>query len=210
MPGDDPVLNLGGSAVAVAAAQAGMSAQQAKTRTGTGVDDGLPGFWVPDGAPFIATLILTLAPNRTYGIRFIAPRSALITKLGFALNAAATVDDSCEVAILSGDLTKILGTTQNGNGRLNLTPRNVSLNLQTPFKVLGGQVCYAVFASGAVGGTAAKVVGTSIDSTANIGAMFGAAAGLLEQGFINSGPPISVPLSLGGGISQAPLIALLE
>ena len=78
-----------------------------------------------------------------------------ITKIGFCVVVAASVNDACDAGIFSGDGAILLGSAGSTLGKLNGAVGMQTLTLQAPVSLVAGQVYYAAWA-GAVGGTSVQ------------------------------------------------------
>jgi hypothetical protein len=173
--------------------------------TAAGLDTGQPGLWVLY-PPINASGGLTA--NRAYMTRFMCPRAMTITKIAFCLTTAATADDPCDVGIYSptNPLTRLVSAgSQSGLLNSALGVKQVTI---TPISLTAGQVYYAAFAVGAIGGTSAQIVMNAMNSS--FMAAFGSVPPNLEQTFNNTSFPLPASLASGGGITSAPAYALLQ
>ena len=194
---------------------------QAPYRTGTdiqgggsgadvGIDSLQPGLWVPAGAPFVQQLSLGLGVvNRGYFCRFVCPRALSISKISFVLNVAATADDPCQAGIYSADGSTLLGASAQLTGLLNSATGPKQASLLAPAQLSPNTLYYAVLSTGAVGGTAAQVVATSMSGF--MPAAFGTTVPFLEQSVRDNVFPL--PASVTAGFSQnagaVPIMGLL-
>lgn len=174
-----------------------------------GLDTLQPGLWVPAIAPYCMQQASAVAANFARGVRFVAPKSMTITKVGICLTVAATVDDPVDVGIYqwagSGQAINRLGSTGALNGILNAAPGNKILNLLAPVALVGGQVYYAAAGCGTVGGTAAQLAGVA----SSCGTLFGSSVPLMEM-ITMGGFPLPASYPTPGAPGSAPIIALLQ
>jgi hypothetical protein len=205
MSGSDPAVEAGVAAGQQAAAL-GRNQIQAASAVGQGYDAGQPGFYAPPDIPWVPGTGTAGVVNRAYIVRFIAPSSRRITKIAFQIIVAATTDDPCDVGIFSGDLQTMLGSSGATSGQLNSVGVK-TVNLLAGVSLLGGQVYYAAFAYGPVGGTAASIYMTALNGGQSL---FGTGAPNIEQTFSNSKYPLSAPFVVAGNISGCPMLALLQ
>lgn len=175
-----------------------------------GLDTLQPGLWVPAIAPYCMQQASAVAANFARGVRFVAPKSMTITKVGICLTVAATADDPLDVGIFKpqgggSQAINLLGSTGALNGILNGALGNKILNLTAPVGLVGGQVYYAAAGCGAVGGTVAQLLGTA----SSCGTLFGTSVPFMEMITIPAFPlPASYPTP--GAPGSAPIIALLQ
>jgi hypothetical protein len=172
-----------------------------------GVDAAQAGFWAPALGPYANQGPGGLAGSRCYFVRAVCPVSQTISKVGFSVVAAATADDPCDVGVYDAAGNK-LGSSGSTTGRLNSTGAK-TVNLLTPVAVVAGQVYYAAFGSGPLGGTAAQLTMATINF--NLGYMFGSGAGQQEQPGVNGTFPL--PASMGAtpsSLGSCPILALMQ
>ena len=176
-----------------------------------GVDSLQAGLWVPPGAPFCGQAAPGLVPNRAMLMRFPCPRSMSISKIAFFIVAAATADDPCDVGIYDSAANPVnrLGSSGSVLGQLNSTGMK-QVSLTAPVALVQGQIYYAAFAVGAIGGTGAIYQGTQTDITGGGRVvMFGTVPPYLEHGYNATGHPLPATLAIGA-IGNAPIMALLQ
>jgi hypothetical protein len=173
-----------------------------------GVDSLQPGLWVPAGAPACCQILLTPLANRAYVARFVCPRSLTVSKITFCVAAVATANDACDAGIYNADGTVLLGSAGSTLGKLNATPVPQFLNLLAPVSLVAGQVYYAAWAQGAVGGTAAQLVATTM--TYYQANAFGTTLPLVEQALKDVAFPLAA--GIGSGLAafgnSTPIMAL--
>jgi len=176
-----------------------------------GVDNLQAGLWVPPGAPFVGQGAALLTANRGYIIRFACPKSQTITKIAFFVTTAASADDPCDVGIYDalGSPLNRLGSSGSVSGLLNSTGlKQASLSAGVP--LVQGQVYYAAFSAGPVGGTAGGLQVTA-PANAQVFTLFGNTSPLIEQSWTAAGFPLPATFSvLSGAITNAPILALLQ
>lgn len=172
-----------------------------------GVDVGQAGFYIPTLGPFAFQASNFLVANRGYFCRFACPKTLTVSKLSFVVNAAATADDPCDVGIFNQAGTVLLGSSGSASGRLNSTGVK-QVNLQAPVSLVAGQVYYAAFAYGPVGGTAAQIITTNAMLNSFTG-MFGPGQGTAEGEFASNAFPLVAPIVPGGPYATIPIMALM-
>jgi len=171
-----------------------------------GVDSLQAGLWVPAGAPQCAQGALAITPNRMYAVRFVCPRSMTITKIGFCVVVAASVNDACDAGIFSGDGAILLGSAGSTLGKLNGAVGMQTLTLQAPVSLVAGQVYYAAWA-GAVGGTSVQTAQFIVPAVLDL--PFGTAPPNIEAAMKDPGIPIVAPMGVSTtGVGQGPILAL--
>jgi len=169
---------------------------------------GQAGFWAPALGPYASQLASGLAGSRCYFCRVVCPVSQTISKIGFSVTAAATADDPCDVGIYDAAGNK-LGSSGSTTGRLNSTGVK-TVNLLAPVAVVAGQVYYAAFGSGPLGGTAAQVAMLSMASF-NLSLGFGALVGQRETpGAIGVFPLPATLAAITGDLAGIPIMALMQ
>jgi hypothetical protein len=175
----------------------------------SGVDSKQAGLWVPPGAPFVYQASVGVTANRGYVVRFPAPRSMSITKIAFFVVTAASLDDPCDVAIYdSASPLNRLGSSGSVSGLLNSTGLKQPA-LSAPVALVAGQIYYAAFGAGPIGGTAAQLQMT-MAANSIIFQLFGASAPLIEQSWAAAGFPLPATFGTQGVITSAPILALLQ
>ena len=173
-----------------------------------GIDSKQAGLWVPPGAPYVATGAgPALTANRGLATRFVCPRSMTITKVSFFVITAATADDPCDVGIYDANGVR-LSSSGSKSGLLNSTGAKQAA-LAAPVALIQGQVYYAAFACGAVGGTAANVQSSGVTGSSYLASMFGTTPPFLEWMFNSSYFPLPANFANAGNINQVPIYALL-
>lgn len=131
-----------------------------------------------------------------------------ITKMTFFVATAATADDPCDVGIYdSASPLNRLGSSGSISGLLNSTGlKQVSLAAGVP--LVAGQVYYAAFVYGPVGGTVAQLqVNAGISG---ITTLFGSASPNIESFFNNASFPLPPTLTVLAAAINAPIMALLQ
>jgi hypothetical protein len=169
-----------------------------------GVDTSQAGFWAPALGPFAQQATGVVVASRCYYCRTVCPVSQTITKIGFAVNTAATADDPCDVGIYAADATR-LGSSGSTLGQLNSTGVK-QVALSAPITLIKGTVYYAAFASGPVGGTAAAVWMDNIGGLSNL---FGGGYAEAEH-FWQPAFPLPALATSSGSIGNVPLLALVR
>lgn len=152
---------------------------------------------------------IVVTASRGYIARFTPSRPMTITSISFVLTTASSTDDACDVGIFSGDLATKLVSAGATSGKLNGT-----LGLQTipvtATTLAAGQVYYAAFSIGTIGGTVPQFAMSSFAST-GMAVAFGATAGLIEQGHQSSAHPLAAPFTpVSTGIASVPILILRE
>lgn len=176
-----------------------------------GLDRQQAGMYVPGDVPWIQTASVALTASRMHVVRFIAASTMTISKISFLLTVAAGANDNCDVGVFSSDGVTLLGSAGSTAGKLNASPNTVqTCNMQSNFTVRQGKVYYGAFSSGTQGGTAASVAMTSMAAGSSLCAMFGSTVGIIEQSFQASVFPIAAPLTVGGGITNCPVLILQQ
>lgn len=159
-----------------------------------------PGF----GGSFSAVAI---GANLAYAGRFVPSRDMTITQLSFALGTAAGANDNCDVGLYDSALN-LLGSAGSTAGKLNAGANSAkTLALTAPVNLTAGEIYYAAFAVGALGGSAATVGFLSLGVG---GVLFGSGAGVIETLFKAASFPLPASLagfSVGG---SSPVIAVRE
>lgn len=187
--------------------QTGTDIQGGGSGAGVGIDSLQAGLWVPAGAPFVGQALYNLAgSNLGLYVRFVCPRTMTISKISFGVQVAASADDACDVGILSGDGATLLSSSGSTLGKLNVGG-SPFVNLQAAVQLVQGQIYYAGFAWGAVGGTPAQVAFARVDGGGFLNSAFGTTPPLPENGY-KSGFPISAGLPLLFNVAQVPILAL--
>lgn len=118
-----------------------------------GVDFGQAGFYVPALAPLMIYGAAAISA-RAWFWRFVCPRTATISKVGFGVVTGATVDDPVDVGIYDSTLATLLSSSGSRSGLLNSAGQKV-VPLAAPVQLVEEQVYYAALSCGAIGGTAA-------------------------------------------------------
>lgn len=180
-----------------------------------GTDHVQAGFYAPALGPFAFQRAVTPVANRAYLIRVVCPRSMTISKLGFVVQVAATADDPCDVGIYAANGTSLLGSAGSTLGRLNATGVK-TVNLLAPIPLTQGQVYYAAFAHGAIGGTAAQLVVTDLVGLASsytLARMFGGGPSQTDQNAYNTAFPLVDGFAGAtnlGAANACPILALMQ
>jgi hypothetical protein len=174
-----------------------------------GVDVGQLGFWAPSLGLYSGQLTGNFSgANQARMVRVVCPLSQTISKIGFGVVNAATVDDPCDVGIYdaAGNLLRSSGSTL---GKLNTTGAK-TVPLTAPIALVAGAVYYAAMAYGTIGGTSAGITMTSPPASGAT-TMFGNAYGPSEQWLLSSGGfPLPNPLVGGGAVVNCPILALMQ
>jgi hypothetical protein len=210
MAGSDPAVEAGVAAGQQAAAL-GRSQIQAATTVGQGYDAGQLGVYAPfGGAMGTPQANQLLVASQARFSRFVMPRTMPISKLNFYVAAAATNDDPVDVGIYAASGPPLARLASSGSVGGKLTAVGVqSVNLPAPIFLIAGQIYYAAFVCGPVGGTAAQVTMGSMITGALAG-LPGAVVPTLEQGFTNGAFPLPASLSIGGQLNAMPLLFLAQ
>src|SRR5580765_8003972 len=116
-----------------------------------GVDSGQLGFYAPALAPFANQATVAMS-NRAFFWRVVCPLSQTISKIGFSVVNAASVDDQCDVGIYNAACSQLLGSSGATSGKLTTTGAKTD-PLLTPVALVAGQVYYAALSFGVIGGT---------------------------------------------------------
>jgi len=173
-----------------------------------GIDGKQAGLWVPPGAPFCFQGAVTAIANRGSMTRFPCPRSMTITKIAFFVTNAASVDDSVDVGLYSGDANPVvlLGSSGSKNGLLNSTGLK-TVPLSAPVSLVQGRIYYAALGQSTPGGTSAAVQGLAANQS--LTTMFGSTPPTAECGFTTTGFPLPASVSIAP-VSSFPIFALLQ
>jgi hypothetical protein len=131
----------------------------------------------------------------------------VITKMSFGVQTIASVDDHVDLGVYDALTMARLGSTGDTAGLLiGATGRKV-VNLAAAVQLIAGQVYYAAFAMGAIGGTAATLVCTNLPNGQQ---MFGPTNPFIEQSFAGSAFPLPASLSTSGSIASCPFLGMLQ
>lgn len=142
--------------------------------------------------------------NRAYLARFTVDGDVTVSQISFNVTTAATNDDACDVGIYSaayGRLVSAGATT----GKLNVT--GVQTVTFTPTTLLAGQIYYAAFSIGTIGGTGPTLSCTSIANT-GYADLLGSTAGLRQQSFQGTAHPLPSTHTSGGALNAVPYMAV--
>jgi hypothetical protein len=153
----------------------------------------------------VATLALNSA--RAYYLRFVPHRQMTITLAAFAVTTASGTDDPCDVAIYDSTLANRLANVGATTGKLNTTGIK-TMTFASALTLTPATVYFVAFGATST----ATLAAVNLNSNNNAG-LFGTSAPQAECLFLNSGYStglIAGPISPGGVISGAPLIALRE
>lgn len=141
-------------------------------------DLGQPGITAPMLALGAYTNV-TMVANQAYLARFVPSRNMTIAKISFILSTAAGADDAVDVGIFSSDLTTLLVSKGATTGVLNTAAGRKEITVAST-ALVAGTVYYAALSCGTLGGTAAVIQGTAIN-TANNAILFGSAVPNITQ-----------------------------
>lgn len=169
-------------------------------------DNGWKGIVAPSWPTATSTLLLIA--NKAYFARFVPSRQMTITLLSFVTTNAATNDDACDVGLYSASFVR-LGSAGATSGKLNATAGVQTVNLSTSVTLQPGQIYYAGFSCGAVGGTAATVAVAATSGT-NVAGLFGTASGVIPMTFQLTAHPLPDPAVQAGAILSVPLLGVRE
>lgn len=176
-------------------------------RTSLGRENGQPGIIAPGSRGWSYTSQLQVA-NRGYIMRVAPSRDIAMTLIAFSVLTPATNDDPVAVAIFDATLATVLATSGAVTGKANVSGvRTVPL----AYTLTAGTVYYASFTYGAVGGTAATLLGANFNSS-SAGYLFGqsAATGLEFDASNTRHPPTAPWGSITAATSGCPVLALRE
>lgn len=138
--------------------------------------NGQPGMIAPSGMGWFPS-VLTLVANQGRISRFVPSEDMLVRAIGFAVSTAAGADDPCDVALYDATGARIAASAIT-NGKLNsIGPKEVLL--AAPTQIKAGNTYYGEMGCGAIGGTAAVVMGATPGALA-AAQLFGATIGLVE------------------------------
>lgn len=156
----------------------------------------------------VSTLTPTATPNRLWASRFSPSRAMAVTKLAVVTTVAATNDDPCAVAIYDSTATRV-ATSGAVSGKMNAAAGVQEISLTATYVLSPGQVYYAAFSYGTVGGTAATLITVNY-SSALVNGIFGTSPPQREAGVQDTAhvPPVG-PLSLVSGANVI-LLAVRE
>jgi hypothetical protein len=205
MAGSDPAVEAGVAAGQQASAL-GRGQMQKLSQTGQSADLGQLGLYAPSIEPAGTGTQLALTANRAHVVRLLCPRSMTVKQMSFAVGVAASVDDQVDLGIYTANLQTMLAGTGPVSGQLLATGRKV-VNLLAPINLVAGSVYYLALAHGPIGGTAAQLAVTAINPSYQ---PFGGGAGQFEQGFANGAFPLPAPLPAASGITNCPVLAVLQ
>jgi len=139
-------------------------------------------------------------------IRLVAPKTVSVSKYRFLVTTAAGADDPCDAGIYNSDLSVLLGSSGPTSGKLNAAAVQ-TLNFQAPITLVAGQIYHVGFSQGALGGTAAQVLGTNNPFYLNN--VFGPTAPYWEQSSATCYPLTTPVPSPGTGTNSGPVAALM-
>ncbi len=149
-----------------------------------------------------------IVANRAIWVRWVAPRDMIVTKIAFGVATAATNNDSIDVGIAS-TAGVLLGSTGSTAGLVNSTGAKAP-SLPASVAVKAGVTYYVGLAYGAIGGTAANLLGFN-GATANA-TLFGSTVGLIESLRLDTAFPLATTTAFSGFATASawPLFALRE
>jgi hypothetical protein len=138
-----------------------------------------------------------------------------IVSFRLQITAAATNDDQCDVGIYrwnTGAAVDRLGSSGAVNGKMNAVGSSV-IPLAASVALAAGQVYFAAFVYGTIGGTAATIVQSSM-SAGGITGLPAPTPGLvfpyLEAFFTNAAFPLPASLSATSLVGQYPIMFLSQ
>jgi hypothetical protein len=172
-----------------------------------GVDSGQLGFYAPALAPFANQATVAMS-NRAFFWRVVCPLSQTISKIGFSVVNAASVDDQCDVGIYNAACSQLLGSSGATSGKLTTTGAK-TVPLLTPVALVAGQVYYAALSFGVIGGTAAQLTSASM-SSGLLSGLFGTTPPNAEVATQIPLFPLSAPASPTTGAQNNPILALMQ
>jgi hypothetical protein len=163
-------------------------------------DDGLPGLLIPTSRLFSGTGI-TPPANRAYVARFVPSRAMSITLAALAVNVAATANDACDIGVYDANGNRLVSTGST-TGLLNVAALNT---VALAIALAARAVYYAAFAYGAIGGTAATIIGVTWGAF-HIERAFGTAPPLVLAMFKDTAFPL--PATLAGFSAASAAVAV--
>jgi hypothetical protein len=167
----------------------------------------LPGAYCQLPSAPLTPSALAVVANQGRIIRFEVARDMLVTQLAFAVTVGASVDDAVDVGIYSAAGARLVSSGSTP-GKLNGAAGRRTVPI-TPTTLRAGQFYYFALAVGAIGGTAASLMGLSPNALA-AGQLFGAAIGLVETDAAGAVFPLPATWTIGAASSTAFLGAVLE
>lgn len=166
-------------------------------------DNGQAGIVAPTAPGWFANAAAVVAA-RGYLARVVPSRDIVVTKIGFVVTVAASVDDPVDVGIYDSTLTTLLVSSGATLGKLNAVGNSLVTVATTTLRA--GTPYYAALSVGTVGGTAATIGLAGWGSTLN-SRLFGATAGLTEADAKATVHPL--PAAWGGISGVTPNGAML-
>lgn len=168
-------------------------------------DNGQAGLLAPTSGAVGPTAV-TLVANQAFVVRFVPSRDMTITKIGFVVSTAASIDDPVDVGIFDATLARLvsLGATLGLLNSLGVKAPAIAATL-----LRAGTVYYAALSCGAIGGTAAQVLGAQF-SIANFASIFGASPPQVECALKGASHPLPASIVTPGATGTAPFLALRE
>lgn len=174
---------------------------------GPGVDHGQAGFYAPALGPY-SNQVTVGNVGRAYYIRVVCPCSMTISKIGFAVTAAASVDDPVDVGIFNLDGSVLLGSSGAKNGVINSTGAK-QVPLLVPVPVVKGVAYYASLSVGGTGASGWNITGAFVVQ-GGLGTLFGSTLGVVEVACHTPLFPLSAPLVGAVPVGGAPILALMQ
>jgi hypothetical protein len=166
---------------------------------------GLPGIFAPHGT-WPGTTIGSTA-NRAYFMRFVPTKNMTMKQLAFAVTTAASADDPCDVGIYDAELKRLVSAGAT-TGKLN--SKGVKTVEFAETKLTAGNVYYAAFSFGAVGGTAAQIGGV-LNNEGLYSDLMGTAVGTRIMAAKDAAHPLPAgPVAPNAASVPAPFVSVRE
>lgn len=148
---------------------------------------------------------LTLTANQAYLNRFYLVDPLAVVSIAFVITTAAGSNDSCDVGIYdsAGNRLASAGATA---GKLN-TGSNVVSSVALSVNLPGNSVYFAALSCGAVGSTAAILLGSNNGSTA-YSSLWGATDTNMIAGYKSAAHPLPSTVTSKGTQQFPPLLAV--
>ena len=127
--------------------------------------------------PWFATTSTTPTADSTRGIRFVAPRTMTVTKIGLVITGNATNADAIQVGLFTTDQTLVASSTSASRTvNTGTTPRVLSISLSSSYTITAGTTYVVAYAYDYVSGTGASILSGSNSNIVNVfGNTFGVA-----------------------------------
>lgn len=176
--------------------------------------DAIPGIIAPNH-PGLGPSTIALTANRGWLMRFVPPRDMKITTMRFAVTAAAGSDDQFDMGIYDAAGNRLTSTGAISGARLtSIGPKTANIS---PTVCAAGTPYFAAWAAGAIGTTAAQLMGLTGVSFAFMGLMTVLNNGVMDARTFGAMRDTIFPLpattTLAGWAltgSAHPVVALME